>query len=129
MFRPFFPLIFIFFVVSCDNAETTPVSVPVKADSGQTNLVTPPPAYSFKTFANIDSAGVNHGYGYDIYDNDKRLIHQLNIPGEPGIDGFVSEEEAQRVAALVVEKMKAGGGFPTVSHIELVDLGITLKTK
>lgn len=129
MFRSILPLIFILFAGSCSNPEDTPVQVPVKADSVQTAVVPLPSNYSFKTFVNVDSAGINHGFGYDIYDNDKRLIHQLSIPGEPGIDGFVSEEEAQRVAALVVEKMKTGGGFPTISHTELLDLGITLKTK
>ncbi len=77
----------------------------------------------------IDSAGVSHGVGYDIYDGEKRIIHQTTIPGEQGVEGFVNDEEAGKVGEMVVRKLEAGGGFPTISHDELVALGITLKSQ
>jgi hypothetical protein len=73
--------------------------------------------------------GESHGMGYDIYDGQKKVIHQITIPGEQGVNGFVNEDEAERVAAMVVEKLNAGGGLPTISHEELVSLGITLQNK
>lgn len=83
--------------------------------------------YRFEVALNVDSTGATHGYGYDVYDGDKKLIHQTNIPGEPGIDGFVNAEEAGIIAQLVVDKLNAGGGFPTLTREELVSKGITLK--
>jgi hypothetical protein len=98
-------------------SQTVPVSSSAPTSSG----------YRFETFANLDSVGNQLGYGYDIFDGDKKLIHQTNIPGEPGVAGFVSDKEAGIIAAVVIEKLKAGGGMPTITHIELIDYGITLK--
>ncbi len=102
--------------------EPSMVTVPVA-----TSAEVQPTFYHYEVFANIDSSGAPNGYGYDVYDGDKKLIHQTNIPGEPGTAGFVNEDEAGIIAQLVVEKLKAGGGFPTLSHEELVGKGITLK--
>lgn len=88
---------------------------------------TAPTDYRYEVFQHIDSAGKPHGMGYDIYNGSKRIIHQTNIPGEPGIDGFVNDAEAALVAQLVVDKLNKGEGFPTVTRQELQGLGITLK--
>ena len=113
---------------ACNSSETekppvqeTVTTTPVEAKGS------PTVGYRFETFANIDSLGNTFGFGYDIYEGDKKLIHQTNIPGEPGIDGFVNEKEAALIAGVVIEKLKAGGGMPTIEHVELVDYGITLK--
>lgn len=124
MFRTLFLGILCFSLLeACNAPESKPVEVAV-----DTVFTTAPSAgYRFEIFANVDSLGQQHGFGYDIFDGDKKLIHQTNIPGEPGIDGFVSEAEATTIARVVIEKLKTGGGFPTLSHTELVDYGITLK--
>ena len=98
-------------------------------DTLKTLPVAPPSSqYTYQVFDITDSAGDHHGVGYDIMDNGKKIIHQVNIPGEPGNDGFVTADEAERVAKFVVEKLNAAGGFPTVTHEELEQMGITLQS-
>lgn len=103
---------------SDDAVEVTVPEVAVAPDSA---------SFSFQLFDVIDSAGAMHGVGYDIYNGGKRMIHQTTIPGEPGINGFVSHDEAESVAKLVIEKMEANQGFPTISRAELDSLHITLQ--
>lgn len=122
MLRALFALFIAFSLFSCSDPVATDNSVPPPPPP-------PPPAdYSFGIITNIDSAGVQHGFGYDIFESGKRIIHQVNIPGEPGNDGFVSEDEAKRVAALVVTKLKSASGFPTITMEELDSLKITLQS-
>ena len=96
--------------------------VPLVVTVADTNVV-----FSYEIFVITDSLGINHGYGYDIFQNSKRMIHQTTIPGEAGIGGFVSAEEAETVAKLVKQKMEAHSGFPTVNRVELDSLKITLQ--
>jgi uncharacterized protein DUF4907 len=35
-------------------------------------------------------------FGYDIYTNSKKLIHQAIIPGQPGNKGFARENAAAK---------------------------------
>src|SRR5436190_19209088 len=53
-------------------------------------------------------------YGYDIYDDDYKLIHQPSIPGLPGNDGFKTKADALKVAQLVCDKLKKGEMPPSV---------------
>lgn len=126
MSRILFPLFWCFLVVSCGPSALPPEAFAPKASPAPTVA---PTNYRYEVFQVVDSVGVAHGVGYDIFDGDKAIIHQTTIPGEQGIDGFVNDEEAERVADMVVKKLEAGGGFPTISHDELVALGITLKSK
>ena len=102
--------------------ESVENDVPLIMTVADTNVV-----FSYEIFGVTDSMGVNHGFGYDIFQNSKRMIHQTTIPGEAGIDGFVSSEEAERVAKLVTQKMEAQSGFPTVNRVELDSLKITIQ--
>lgn len=61
-------------------------------------------------------------FGYDIYSDDKLLIHQPAIPGMQGNDGFTGKPEAERVASLVVKKINAGEMPPTVTLEEMKKL-------
>ena len=67
------------------------------------------------------------GWGYEILNNKKVYIHQEIIPGIEGRKSFVSKEEAEKVATLVVQKMqkKEGGGFPEITVQEIDSLKIT----
>lgn len=124
MFRTLFPgFLCLLLAVACNVPEPKEPEVITETSVTQE----PTAGYRFEIFLNVDSVGEQHGYGYDIYAGDKKLIHQTNIPGEPGVDGFISEAEATTIAEVVIEKLNAGGGFPTLSHDELVDYGITLK--
>lgn len=64
----------------------------------------------------------NYTWGYDIYLENELTIHQPTIPGLPGNEGFKTKEAAQKVAELVVEKMKKGEMPPTVTEEELKKL-------
>jgi|SRR5687768_14744076 len=63
-------------------------------------------------------------YGYDIFDGEKRIIHQMNIPGQPGTKGFKSKHDCEKVAKLVVNKIRNGQALPTVTTEELKALGV-----
>ena len=65
------------------------------------------------------------GWGYSISEKGKRIIDQQTIPGVPGNQGFLTSEDAQKVAELVIEKLEKGAFPPTVSEEELQKLGIS----
>lgn len=75
----------------------------------------------YKIFAN------SHGYGYDIYRNDRLLVHQPIVPGIAGKTGFERKTDARKVAALVIKKIKNGLMPPTVSKRELDSLNVKYK--
>lgn len=74
------------------------------------------------TFAIIDAP--NGTFGYDILSDGKLLIHQTNLPGQPGNDGCKTKADAEKLAAFVMEKIKKGEMPPTVSSTELQELRI-----
>ncbi len=64
------------------------------------------------------------GYGYDVYSDGRLLIHQPGIPGMPGTAGFRTKEDSQKVAGLVIGKLKKGEIPPAVSEAELRQLKV-----
>jgi hypothetical protein len=70
----------------------------------------------------IDAA--SNTYGYEILINYKAIIRQLNIPGEPGANGFKTKSDAEKVARLVVKKIRLGIMPPSIEKIELDRLRI-----
>lgn len=108
-------------LTSCEEAEKTPVATVEPVVAAQ------PAIFSVATFVVTDSTGKFLGYGYDIINGTKKMIHQSTIPGEPGVNGFVSAEEAERVGKLVVHKLENNSGFPTINRSELDSLKITLQ--
>jgi hypothetical protein len=64
------------------------------------------------------------GYGYDVYADGKMLIHQPGIPGQPGVKGFRTKADSEKVARLVVKKLKNKEMPPTVSEEELRKLKV-----
>lgn len=69
------------------------------------------------TYQVIESEG--GGYGYDVFVDGKKLIHQTNIPGQPGVAGFRKKEDSRRVAELVVRKLKNKELPPSITDDEL----------
>lgn len=57
----------------------------------------------------------NGTFGYDILLYGKPLIHQPNIPGLPGNEGFSTRKRAQKVAEFVVKKIRDNEMPPTVT--------------
>jgi hypothetical protein len=62
---------------------------------------------------------VNSTFGYDIFIYGKTLVHQPNMPGLPGNEGFTTQEKAQTVADFVVKKIKNNEMPPTVTIDDL----------
>lgn len=93
-------------------ADTSAVQFPAAAEHARSRL----------TFSIIDAP--DGTYGYDILSDGKLFIHQTNIPGQPGNEGCKTKEQAEKLAALIVEKMKHGEMPPTVTTEELDELKI-----
>jgi len=69
----------------------------------------------------------NGTYGYDIYKGKKLFIHQPTIPALPGNNGFATKKDAEKVARLVVDKMKKGETPPAITVDELKHLEVIPK--
>ncbi len=61
----------------------------------------------------------NGTFGYEILSGGQAIILQTSVPGKQGLSGFQTIEEAERVAAVVIEKLKNGEMPPTLSAEEL----------
>jgi hypothetical protein len=70
----------------------------------------------------------NKTFGYDILLYERPLVHQQNIPGLPGNEGFTTRERAQTVAEFVVKKIRNNEMPPTVTIEDLNKMGV-LKAK
>jgi hypothetical protein len=62
------------------------------------------------------------GYGYEIFDNGKKIITQPYKPGIAGENPFTDEKQAIEVAKFVVKKIENGEFPPAVSGQELDSL-------
>ncbi|WP_396633841.1 DUF4907 domain-containing protein [Maribacter sp. R86514] len=67
---------------------------------------------------------LNDGFGYQIMSGDKIVILQEYIPGFPGKQKFVSEEDAQKTVNLVLLKLEEGKS-PVLLPSDLVELNIS----
>jgi hypothetical protein len=67
---------------------------------------------------------VNNTFGYDILLYGKPFVHQPNIPGLPGNEGFTTKERAQTVAEFVLKKIRNNEMPPTVTIEDLNKMGV-----
>lgn len=75
------------------------------------------PAIASQTFKTAD------GWGYSVYVNNKLFIKQTSIPAIEGNRSFAKEEDAAKVATLVVNKLKQHEK-PTIQVAELKQCGV-----
>ena len=73
---------------------------------------------TYKTF----SMGI--GWGYDIFAGNLRKLHQPHIPAINNLKCFETEEDAKKVALLVIHKIKTASFPPAVNKQELDSLNI-----
>jgi len=66
----------------------------------------------------------NNTFGYDILLYRRPLVHQPNIPGLPGNEGFTTKDRAQTVADFVVKKIRNNQMPPTVTMEDLNNMGV-----
>jgi len=64
------------------------------------------------------------GYGFDILAGKKILIHQPFIPAVQGSYPFIKKADAEKVAKLMLSKLKRNQMPPTISVQELDSLHI-----
>ncbi len=114
--------VFVFFVISCNN-NNRESNIIEENNKRNGNLIpeAQPMVYEVKTFVE------GYGFGYDIYVNGEKYIHQPNIPAVNGLHMFTSESDARKVAELMVQKMQNGMAHPTISIEELNALQIEIK--
>lgn len=106
-------------LITCIGAYST-LAQPVAATASVTNSApSADTTYHYKVFARPDST-----YGYDIFKYGKKLIHQETIPGRPGNKGFTREQDAAKVAGLVISKLQQNIFPPAVTTAELKQLGV-----
>lgn len=74
------------------------------------------------TYKIIDAP--EHTYCYDVYSDGKLLIHQKSIPALPGNKGFKTKSDAEKIAQLVISKIKKGEMPPTVSVEEMTKMNV-----
>ena len=67
---------------------------------------------------------VKKTFGYDILLHGRPLIHQPNMPGLPGNEGFTTRERAQKVAEFVVKKIRKNEMPPTVTIEDLNSMNV-----
>ncbi len=70
----------------------------------------------------IDAA--NKTFGYDVYAEKRLMIHQPSRPGLPGNEGFKTKADAEKVALLVIDKIRKGEMPPTVAIEEMKQLNV-----
>lgn len=71
-------------------------------------------AVTYQVFESPD-----HTWGYDIYQDRHKIIHQPNVPGVAGNKGFASRKHALATARLAMTKIKHGEMPPAISIDEL----------
>jgi hypothetical protein len=65
-----------------------------------------------------------NNWGYQIFQNGDMIINQTSIPSVQGIDGFDSQEKAERTAQFILNKVENGIFPPTVNKEDLEKLGV-----
>lgn len=119
-------------LISCGNGNTSVAkdssagndSAPVMQDSVPQMAFHKDMQIEVRTYAVKDSADKLKGYGYDLYVDGKKTIHQPIIPAVPGNDAFATEDDAKRTGDMAAAKMKATGSFPSLTIHELDSIGI-----
>lgn len=120
-------------ISSCENGRDKSRSQAVQtSDSTIANADTPAvkaPAFSadymeVKTFEVKDSTGKSMGWGYDIYIENKKTIHQPIIPAIPGNRSFKTEADARKTGMFALGKMIKESALPTLLIKELDSLGV-----
>jgi hypothetical protein len=110
-------LLFIIIISLTLDAQTKTDQTPVtKSSAADTNK-----KVSY-TYTIISAA--NNTWCYDIYKEKRLLIHQPSVPGMPGNKGFKTKGYAEKVARLVIEKIKKGEMPPTVTIEEMKNLKV-----
>lgn len=70
----------------------------------------------------VKAIKVNGGWGYEIYQGEKRLIHQPFLPAKEGNRTLSSKSQALKVGDFAASKIRQGLFPPTINIRELDSL-------
>ena len=126
MNKPLF-ILSLMFLFSCSNsAEYDTTSIENNTLKSEDLAQTKASNFSIQVYP-IDSLNPTSGFGYNILLDGALFIHQNTIPSIPGNTTFSSKENAEKVANLVLEKLKNNIMPPSVSSNELDSLQVLSK--
>ncbi len=119
-----FKLAVSFFILTFSNIADAQVHKPESKSiqGGQTETKFPSNATTTKLTYKITNTADNT-YCYDIFSDGKLMIRQPSIPGMPGNKGFKTKANAEKVAQLVLKKIKKGEMPPSVTKEEMQKVG------
>lgn len=111
-------LLYILFVITLYNvsAQSTDNAVTFNTDK-YTNM-------SIKTYTNPDSS-----WCFEIFNEEKLIIRQPHIPSIIGVHGFNSQEDAIKIAELMIFKIQNNIFPPSIERKDLDSLKIVLPVK
>jgi hypothetical protein len=93
--------------------------VPAATAATTTNFTEVTKTYGFR----VISAPQNT-FGYEVSTNGRPMVHQENVPGMPGNQGFKSKEQAEKTARFIITKLEKNIMPPSVTEKELDSLGV-----
>jgi thymidine phosphorylase len=76
----------------------------------------------FISFQNPDST-----WGFTIFVNSRPFVHHKKIPVKKATSGFVSQKDAEAVAAIFVKMIHNGNLKPSIDPVALDTLGIVIR--
>ena len=110
-------LVFVMLFIYCVNAQVNQPHTNGILPKKETNNY----QLSYKIITNSD-----YSFGYDILDHNHTLVHQPNIPGLSGNNGFKVKTDAEKIAKLVMYKIQHNLMPPSVTINEIDSLKIKL---
>ena len=95
----------------------------IKKTKPQTSKsIEPINSFTTKKDIKIKPFTIDQGWGFDIYINDKKQIHQPNIPAINGKKPFKTKKDALKIAELMKTKICKNIFPPSVSTQEIDSL-------
>ncbi|MDX9847121.1 MAG: DUF4907 domain-containing protein [Tenuifilaceae bacterium] len=104
--------------IACSNCAS------IKGDKSKQSLDFEQAKLKSDTLSVIIIPSIDNTWGYQILINEKPFIFQSSIPGLPGNTGFSNQKDAEKVANLVVAKIRRGEMPPTITIEELKELNV-----
>jgi hypothetical protein len=111
-------LLLTFFIAACHTGISLSTGSPVQEIEQKEN------PYTIADLTTKIILSVNNTFGYNIFLYGRLFVHQPNIPGLPGNEGFSTEAEAQKVAEFVVKKIRNNEMPPTMTIEDLNTMGV-----
>lgn len=100
-----------------EKTSKEPDSIVSKVDQIQENVQTSDWSYEVVLIS-------ENNWGYQLFQKGTMIINQTSIPSVQGIDGFDSQEKADRTAKHIINKLENGIFPPTVNKEELDSLDV-----